>query len=134
VNSAVSVCCGVRVEPTFAPSALTSLNSAVYFADVIAGGGPGRNCVGDVIVSGVTWLSHGSKNGAFAGGVGRHTPGAGAWSNVTGAFRPSFARSAMKWAAAASPYAMPCSFAGPSLTPPREAASCVSSLPFEAGK
>ena len=30
VNSAVSVCSAVRVEPTFAPSALTSLKSAVY--------------------------------------------------------------------------------------------------------
>ena len=54
VNIAVCVCSAVRVEPVFAPSALTSLKSAVYCADVNAGGGPGRNCVGDVIISGLT--------------------------------------------------------------------------------
>jgi hypothetical protein len=54
VKIAVSVCCAVRVGLTFAPSSLTSLNSAVYCADVSAGGGPGRNCVDDVIIIGVT--------------------------------------------------------------------------------
>src|SRR5262245_43870799 len=86
VNSAVSVCCAVRVEPTFAPSALTSLKSFVYSAEVNAGGSPGRNCVDDVIVSGFTWLSQGSKNGGNVGGAGRHTPGPGGTSNVIGAF------------------------------------------------
>ena len=103
MNSAVAVCSGVRTVLVAEPTAFTSLKSSVYVWDVSAGGGPGRNWLGESSSSGRIWAIHGSKNGANAGGVGRQTPGAGGTSKVTGAKRPSSSRSSMSRSAARSP-------------------------------
>jgi hypothetical protein len=108
MNSAVSVCCGVRAEPSFAPNAFTSAKSAAYCAEVVAGGGAGRNWLGDSIISGVVSLRYLAKNGALAGAVGRQRPGAAAVSKLFGPYRPSSARSAMKRSAVCLPYWIPC--------------------------
>jgi hypothetical protein len=84
MNSAVSVCCGVRAEPSFEPNAFTSSKSAAYCAEVMSGGGPGRNWLGDSIISGVVSHRNLAKNGALAGVVGRQMPGAVAFSKMFG--------------------------------------------------
>ena len=103
MNRAVSVWSCVRTVLVAEPTAFTSLKSSVYVWEVNAGGGPGRNWLGDSSTSGRICAIHGSKNGANAGGVGRQTPGAGGTSNVTGAKRPSSARSSISRSAARSP-------------------------------
>ena len=75
MDRAVAVCSGVRTVLVAEPTAFTSLKSAVYVGEVNAGGGPGRNWLGDLSVSGCSCAIHGSKNGTNAGGVGRVTPG-----------------------------------------------------------
>jgi hypothetical protein len=57
-----------------------------------------------------------------AGGVGRHTPGAGVGANVSGSSRPSSILDAIRPAATCSPTSTPRSSAGPSGIPAREAA------------
>jgi hypothetical protein len=52
---------------------------------------------------GVTAPAHGLIMGANEGGVGRHTPGAGGVVNAIGAFRPSFARWAIRLSATRVP-------------------------------
>src|SRR5690242_5409098 len=102
-NRAVAVWPAVRAVLLSPPRRLTSLKSAVYFAESSAGGPAGRNWLVEFSISGLTWASHGSKNGVNVGGVGRHTPGAGGVVNGVLAPRPSFSRSAMIRAAARSP-------------------------------
>jgi hypothetical protein len=87
---------------------LTSLKSRVYSADVSAGGGPGSPNVAPLgTSSGVTAPIHGTIIGRKPGGVGRHTPGAGAWVNRMGALRPSSARIRIRRSAARMPKATP---------------------------
>jgi hypothetical protein len=81
---------------------------------VSAGGAGGANWVALSSSSGVTKPSHGADIGRFAGGVGRHTPGAGGWVKKMGALRPSWARSRIRLSAARVPNAMPWVFALPS--------------------
>src|SRR6478735_1163583 len=79
----------------------------------MAGGGPGLNWLSEAIVNGVTWLSHGSRNGKNAVGVGRQTPGTTGVSKVIGANRPSFARNSISRWAARAPYRLPWSLGTP---------------------
>src|SRR3954447_15490291 len=77
-NIAVLVSADVRTMEVAEPTALTSLKSRVYRAEVRAGGRfRGANCVARRTNSGVTKPSHGADMGENAGGVGRQTPGAG---------------------------------------------------------
>ena len=90
MNRAVAVCSGVRTVLVAEPTALTSLKSAVYVGTRHGRRGPGRNWLGESSSSGRSWDSHGSKNGANAGGggvgfgVGRQTPGPSGTSKVIG--------------------------------------------------
>src|SRR5207249_4640148 len=84
MNSAVSVCAGVRTALVFEPRVFTSSNSAAYAGEPRGNGPSGRNCRCDLMRSGFICDSQGSKNGAIAGGVGRQTPGAGGTSKVIG--------------------------------------------------
>jgi hypothetical protein len=96
---------------------------------VSAGGGPGRpNCAPSRTISGFTPPSHGVRNGADAGGVGRHTPGPGGRVNGTDALRPSFARWLIRVSAASSPNAAPCRLAVPSGICASDVAYAVSSV------
>src|SRR3989442_9685506 len=126
-NTATSVWSWVRMELLTAPKALISLKSAVYVAPSSAGGGPGRNCSGAVIVQGVTYRHCGKTAGAKAGGVGTQTPGPLPGVYGTVAAEPSLARRARMTAATALPSAMPSVLAAPSDTADRDAARAVSS-------
>src|SRR5258705_8530935 len=123
----------VRTALTLEPKSRTSLNSWRYRSDPIAGGGPGRNWLGDSSSNGSTCDSHGAENGAIAGGVGRQTPGANGTSKTIGAKRPSSARSATKWSAARSPYQTPRSFDTPSGICASDVANDASRLAATAG-
>jgi len=107
---------------------LTSLKSRVYAADVSAAGGPGSpNCFPLRTSRGVTAPSQGSIIGAKAGGVGRQTPGAGGCVKKIGAFRPSFARNAIRLSATRVPNLTPASFDQPS-------GSCASDAAYAASR
>src|SRR4030095_11384197 len=74
-NKAIWLCSSVRVEPTAAPSSLTSSQSSAYCGLSRDGGPGGRNCELLLIANGTTNPHCGSKYGRKAGGVGIHTPG-----------------------------------------------------------
>src|SRR4051812_48591226 len=92
----------------------------------MAVGGPGREQLFGRRLEGVTWLSHGSRKGKNAAGVGRQTPGTTGVSKVIGANRPSFARNSINRAAARAPYRMPWCLGTPSGIPASEFASAAS--------
>ena len=122
MNSPVSVCSGVRAEPSFLPNAFTSSTAAAYSAEVISGGGPGRNWLGESIISGVDSHRNLANIGALAGGVGRQMPVAGAFSKMFGPYRPSSARIAMKRSAVCLPYWIPAVVDGSFGSAPTDAA------------
>src|SRR5690349_6345302 len=76
-NSAVAVWSAVRSLPVDRPIRRTSSHAVASRFEVIGGGGPESNCAPLLITSGVTNAIHGTNIDAKAGGVGRHTPGAG---------------------------------------------------------
>src|SRR5689334_13673320 len=113
-NWAVAVSSGVRTVEANEPKSFDSLKSLVYWDEVSAGGGGGANWNALFTSRGVTKLSHGSSIDTKPGGVGRQTPGAGAWVKKIGASRPSWARRAIRLSAARIPKAIPFVLALPS--------------------
>ena len=85
----------VRVVLVAEPISFTWLNAAVYSALSKAGGPSGfRNWEGLVMAHGVMLAHCGAAAGAFAGGVGLHSPGCDPGVYGTTTLAPSFARRA----------------------------------------
>src|SRR5215471_3934304 len=105
-NRPIIVCSGERLTLSILPSSRISLTSSVQVSEVSAGGAAGRNCEPLAITQGVT-APDVENNGTT---VGIYTP-AVVWGRyVSWVPIPSFARSAIKPAAAFFPTSMPFAF------------------------
>src|SRR5215471_3602118 len=102
----IVVCSGERLTLSIRPSSRISLTSFVQVSEVSAGGAAGRNCEPLVITQGVT--APDVENTGTT--VGIYTPGVVWGRYVSLASIPSFARSAIKSAAAFFPRSMPFAF------------------------